>query len=75
MSSTFINRGARKVKDLRVVGASVDLIRFFFAYTCPVFNLPDQTLCDFVVRCKGCAENSVIRTERLGEPKALTRAQ
>ena len=27
-----------------------------FAYTVPVWNLPQARLCDFAVRCKGCGE-------------------
>ena len=35
---------------------AVDYIRLIFAYTIPVFNLPDTRLCDFAIRCKGCGE-------------------
>jgi hypothetical protein len=31
-------------------------LRFFFAYTGPMWNLPQTQLCDFAIRCKGCAE-------------------
>ena len=30
--------------------------RLMFAYTVPVWNLPQSRLCDFAVRCKGCGE-------------------
>jgi len=35
------------------------LLRFrrFFAYTEPVFNLPDARFSDYTIWCKGCREN------------------
>jgi hypothetical protein len=35
----------------------VDYFRLIFAYTCPVFNLPNSRTCDYTVRCKGCGES------------------
>ncbi len=35
----------------------MDYFRFIFAYTGPVFNLPNSRLCDYTVRCKECSEN------------------
>ena len=35
----------------------VDYFRLLFAYTSPMFNLPDARVCDFAVRCKGCGES------------------
>ena len=32
-------------------------IRFLFAYTALVFNLPQSRPCDFTIRCKKCGEN------------------
>ncbi len=32
-------------------------LRFIFAYTVSVFNLPEARLCDFTIRCKGCGQN------------------
>lgn len=31
-------------------------IRFCFAYTVSMWNLPQSRLCDFAIRCKGCSE-------------------
>jgi hypothetical protein len=31
-------------------------IRFIFAYSIRVFNLPVSRFCDFTIRCKGCSE-------------------
>jgi hypothetical protein len=28
-----------------------------FAYTDPVWQLPESHICDYTVRCKGCGEN------------------
>ena len=32
-------------------------IRFIFAYTVRVFNLPENRFCECTVRCKDCTEN------------------
>jgi hypothetical protein len=32
-------------------------MRFLFAYTSFVFNLPESPKCDFAIRCKKCGEN------------------
>ena len=32
-------------------------IRRLFAYTVPVWNLPETRICDYTIRCKGCGEN------------------
>ncbi len=34
----------------------MDYFRLMFAYTVPVWNLPQPRLCDFAIRCKGCGE-------------------
>ena len=31
--------------------------RFIFSYTVRMFNLPENRLCEYTVRCKGCIEN------------------
>ena len=32
-------------------------LRLLFAYTVPVWQLPESRVCDFTIQCKGCAEN------------------
>jgi hypothetical protein len=32
------------------------IVRLLFAYAVRVWNLPQSRLCDYAVRCKGCAE-------------------
>ena len=32
-------------------------LRRLFAYTGPVWQLPQTRICDFTVQCKGCGEN------------------
>ena len=34
-----------------------EYLRYLFAYTGLVWNLPQSRLCDYTVKCKGCGEN------------------
>jgi hypothetical protein len=37
-------------------GWCCEYLRYLFAYTVLVWNLPQSRLCDYTVRCKGCGE-------------------